>query len=219
MKKFALLAGFASLALAASVSSAAIVITEVMSSSGTGGTPDWFVVTNTGAASENVAGFRYDDSTFGVPATVIVDLLGVSTIAPGESVIFFESAAPLIEAPQFRTFWNLPGSVQVGTFTGSGVSLGSGGDAVVIFTGSNVEVTRVTFGAATTGSSFVRTGTGTVLSTLAQVGVDGAYSVNAAFALNPTPVTNIASPGLIPEPTVLGLIAAGSLAMLRRRRA
>ncbi len=219
MKKIALLAGLASLAVVASVSSAAIVITEVMSSSGTGGTPDWFELTNTGAASENVAGFRFDDGSFGVPDTVIVDLLGVSAIAPGESVVFFESAAPLIEAPQFRTFWNLPNTVQIGSYSGSGVGLSSGGDAVVIFTGSNVEVTRVTFGAATPGSSFVRTGAGTVLSTLASVGVDGAYSVNAAFASNPTPVTNIASPGAIPEPTVLGLIAAGSLAALRRRRA
>jgi hypothetical protein len=130
---------------------AGIVITEVMSSSGTGGTPDWFEVTNDGNSAVSLTGWKMDDGSFNIAAAVA--LSGISSIGAGESVIFIESAAGAGVA-SFRTFWGGLTNVQVGYYSGSGVSLGSGGDGVCLFNNLSVNVNQVSFGAATTGSSF-----------------------------------------------------------------
>jgi hypothetical protein len=152
---------------------AVLRITEAMSSSGTGGTADWFEVTNYGNAPADITGFKMDDNSFASGSAV--PLNGVTTIAPGESVVFVESAAPLTDVPAFRTFWGFAGSVQVGSYTGNGISFGSGGDGVVIFNAANNEITRVTFGAATTGRSFyyVYNAAGTMLSTGSPISTTG----------------------------------------------
>jgi hypothetical protein len=144
------------LALAAIVASSAhgsIRITEAMSSSNGGGTPtpDWIEVTNYGATAISLAGWRMDDSSFNFGASVA--LSGVTSIGAGESVVFIESAAGAGIA-SFRTFWGGLTGVQVGFYSGSGVGLSSGGDGVGLYNTSNALVTQVTFGAATSGSSF-----------------------------------------------------------------
>jgi hypothetical protein len=111
---------------------AVLRITEVMSSSGTGGTADWFEITNYGNAVADITGYKMDDGSFSPSSAV--PLSGVTTIPPGESAIFVETAVPLTDLPAFRVFWGLPAAVQVGSYTGSGVSLGSGGDGVVVYT-------------------------------------------------------------------------------------
>ena len=42
------------------VANAGIVITEVMSSSGSGGTPDWFELTNDGSSAVSLSGWKMD---------------------------------------------------------------------------------------------------------------------------------------------------------------
>ena len=168
-------------------------ITEVMSSSGTGGTADWFELSNVGDTAADITGYKMDDGSFSSSSAVL--LSGVTTIPPGESVIFVETALPLTDLPAFRTFWGLSASAQVGSYTGSGVSLGSGGDGVVIYTGSNVEVNRIqSTGAATTGSSFyyVFNSSGTLLSTGNPVSAEG--TVGAFRSVNA--LGNIGSPGV-----------------------
>jgi hypothetical protein len=130
---------------------AGIVITEVMSSSGTGGTPDWFEVTNDGSSAVSLTGWKMDDGSFNIAAAVA--LSGITSIGAGESVIFLESAAGAGVA-SFRTFWGGLTNVQVGYYSGNGVSFGSGGDGVCLFNDLSVNVNQVSFGAATTGSSF-----------------------------------------------------------------
>ena len=66
-------------------------ITEVMSSSGTGGTSDWFEVTNYGTSAVDMTGFRMDDNSFSFASSVLLN--GVSSVAAGESVVFFENTA------------------------------------------------------------------------------------------------------------------------------
>ena len=39
-------------------------ITEVMSNSGTGGTADWFELTNYGTTTVNLLGYKMDDNSF-----------------------------------------------------------------------------------------------------------------------------------------------------------
>lgn len=123
-------------------------ITEVMSS---GGTSDWFELTNYGSTAIDVTGWKVDDNSFNFATAVLLN--GVTSIAPNERVIFCENANAAYAAT-FRTFWGLAADVQVGTYTGSGIGLSSSGDGVIVFDASGIEVWRVSFGAATAGSSF-----------------------------------------------------------------
>jgi len=152
MKTVSLLS-IAAAAIAANVSVANIRITEVMSSSNGGGTPtpDFFEITNYGASAVTLTGWKMDDNTFAIGSAVA--LSGITSIGAGETVVFIESAAGAAVS-SFRSFWGGLAGVQVGYYSGSAVSLSSGGDGVVLFNSGNTEVTRVSFGAATSGSTF-----------------------------------------------------------------
>ena len=128
---------------------AVLRITEVMSN---GDVSDWFELTNFGNTPADITGHKMDDSSFSNGASVA--LFGVTSISPGESVIFIESAAGANVA-NFKTNWGLGASVQVGYFSGSKVGFSSSGDGVVVFNSSGTEVTpRVSFGAPTIGTTF-----------------------------------------------------------------
>ena len=58
---------------------------------------DWFEVTNVGGAAVDVTGWKVDDSSESFAAAL--PLSGVATIAPGESVIFIETASLALPAP------------------------------------------------------------------------------------------------------------------------
>lgn len=148
MKKFTLL--FVSIFAICTISSAQAVlrITEVMSS---GGTADWIEISNIGDANADITGYKLDDGSFSFAASL--PLNGITSIAAGESVIFGESGSATF-ATDFRTFWGIDASVQVGTYSGSGIGLSSGGDGAILFTSGGTEITRVSFGTATAGSSF-----------------------------------------------------------------
>ena len=150
MKSSFLLAAVSVAAILAPSAHASIRITEAMSSSSSA-TPDWIEVTNYGASSISLAGWRMDDSSFNF--AVSVALSGITTIGAGESVVFIESSGGAGIA-SFRTLWGGLSGVQVGFYSGGGVGLSSGGDGVGLFNASNALVTQVSFGAATSGSSF-----------------------------------------------------------------
>jgi hypothetical protein len=201
-------------------------ITEAMSSSGVGGTPDWFEVTNYGATPVTTTGFKMDDSSFNF--AVAVDLVGISSIAPGESVIFIESAAG-VGIPDFRTFWGgAASSAQVGYYAGSGVGFSSSGDGVVVFNSAGVAQTpQTSFGAATNGSSFywaydptgafnLGTQSNGLISTVGTIpGANGGISQLTYLSATALP-QNIGSPGtaaVVPEPSTVGLAIAGGLGL------
>jgi hypothetical protein len=152
-----------------------------------------------------------DDSSFALANSVT--LTGITSIAAGERAVFVEDTAGdgAATAATFKTFWGLGDSVQVGTYAGSGVSFGSGGDGVVLFDETGAELTRVSFGAASTGFSFDFSSGSPVLS------VDG---VNGAYSSVGVPV-NVGSPGVtpaVPEPSAIGALGVAGLALVRRRR-
>jgi hypothetical protein len=199
---------------------AGIVITEVMSSSGTGGTPDWFEVTNDGSSAVSLSGWKMDDGSFNIAAAVA--LSGITSIGAGESVIFIESTGGA-GIGSFRTFWGGLTNVQVGYYSGSGVGLSSGGDGVCLFNNLGVNVNQVSFGAATTGSSFfwgwdaqgaIDPNYSGVVSTVGTIGTQVGFV--SADALG-----NIGSLGTaiaVPGPGVAAL-AGLALAIRSRRRA
>ena len=192
-------------------------ITEVMSSSGSGGTVDWFELTNYGLTVASIAGWTMDDSSFLFANSVALN--GVASIGAGESVIFLESAGGA-DIASFRTFWGGIDSVQIGYYSGSGVGFSASGDGAVVFNSGGTEATpEVTFGAATAGSSFYFTydAEDNPAASVSQVGtVAGQVTYISADTLG-----NIGSPGTamgIPEPATGTLLGLGALGLVRRWR-
>jgi hypothetical protein len=201
---------------------AAIKISEAMSSSGSGGTADWFELTNTGLSSVNIAGYQIDDGSFAVASSVALN--GVASIGAGESVVFLESSSPVAEIAAFRTFWddgNALAGVQIGYYSGSGLSFSSSGDGVIIFDtlNANAIIDQVSFGAASPGVTF---GYNSDTNTFGGLSVAGQYGAFNSFDTTPL---NVGSPGAIsnavPEPSALvlaGMSLAGAAVLAIRRR-
>lgn len=113
---------------------------------------DWFEVTNIGPLPVNIAGWRMDDGSDSFADSVALN--GPTSIAPGESVIFMETAALATAAAAFRNTWftTVPVGLQIGSYSGGGVGLSTDGDGVVLFDASGVRQAKVTFGASSTGT-------------------------------------------------------------------
>jgi len=146
---------------------------------------DWFELTNTGATTLDLDGVKVDDSSnaFGSAAA----LTGVSSLASGESAIFFEkstSGDAAAIAAAFGQAWfgdaGLPDGFKIGSYSGSGLGLSSGGDAVNLFA-PGTHVTGVSFAGSTADVTFDNTARlGAVaapvgIKTLAGEGVFGAF--------------------------------------------
>jgi uncharacterized protein YjiK len=164
--------------------SSSIFITEVTPWA-SGNAPyaaDWFELTNKGTTAVNIAGWQIDDDSNG---SGLIALSGITEIAPGESVIFIESTNLATTKAAFLTAWfgaNAPAGLQIGSYTGSGIGLSTGGDSVNLFDAGGNRVTGIAVPASTTGVTFDNAaGAGsTVLplptvSTLTVVGVNGAF--------------------------------------------
>ena len=173
-------------------------ITEAMSSSGTGGTGDWFELTNLGATTVDITGWKVDDSSFAFATSLALN--GVTSIPAGKSVIFTETAAPDTDIPALKTFWGTSvDNVSFGSYTGSGIGLSSAGDGVSIFKSDGTEVTRVSFGAATTGSSFYwsYSSDGSVVATavISTLGTINGTVSNQVTITSTAVLGNVGSPG------------------------
>lgn len=183
----------------------ALIITEVApwaSSNGIVG-GDWFEVTNVSANAVDISGWKIDDSSNAFATSLA--LTGITSIAPGESVIFIESTvtnqATIVDT--FKTVWfggSPPVSLQVGTYQGSGAGLSTGGDAVNLFTAGGTRHSGVSFGAADVATPFqtfdnTAAANDTAIALLSTVGVNGAF-------VAATSSVEIGSPG-ISNPGVL----------------
>ena len=113
---------------------------------------DWFEVTNSSGQAIDISGWKIDDNSGSAAAAVA--LSGITSIAAGESVIFLETATlPATRATFINTWFggSAPVSLQIGSYSGAGVGLGSGGDAVNLYDTANVLQASVTFGASPSG--------------------------------------------------------------------
>jgi uncharacterized protein YjiK len=149
---------------------------------------DWFEVTNTGRSTVDITGWKVDDNSNSFSSAVA--LRGVTSIGPGKSAVFLESDplgstdATIIAA--FSTAWfgsaTLPAGFLIGAYGGSGIGLGTGGDAVNLFDASGNRITGISFGASVNGFTFDNAaglGSATLplpaVSTLSVGGVNGAF--------------------------------------------
>jgi hypothetical protein len=204
---------------------AAIRITEVApyASGNTGAyAADWFELTNTGASAVNISGWKVDDNSNSFSAAVA--LRGITSIAAGQSVIFLESNASGTNDASinagFLSAWfgaSAPASLLIGNYGGSGVGLGTSGDAVNIFDASGAVITRVDFGSSTTGVTFNNAAglTNVTISTLSVVGVNG-----AVLSANGQEIGSPGSIAAVPEPqtNVMAVLALGLLGALTLRK-
>jgi Lamin Tail Domain len=216
-------AAVAAAALLAAQAQAAIIISEVAPWS-SGNSPvaaDWFELTNTGSIAVNISGWKMDDNSNAFASSV--PMSGITSIGPGESVIFVEGAT--INANFLSTWFpgGAPAGLQLGSYSGSGVGLGTGGDAVNIFDAAGTLVTRVDFGASTavpTLRTFDNSAglNNVTLTQLSSVGLNGAFSVAGSVGN-----TEIGSPGAVaavPEASITTMLLAGllTLGVLASRR-
>lgn len=201
---------------------AALVITEVASTSGAPdpgplAARDWWELTNTGPGAVSLDGYSWEDMP--IQGDVSVFPNGIS-VASGESIIIHQGSGV---ASAFRSDWGLSDSVQVldqDQFGGGNVfsGLSSGGDQVNFFStanvgGANVLVSGVAFGASTAGVSFEWNKGGASLG----------LSVNDENGAHTASNGRVGSPGVagVPEPTALILAAmalTGVASCGRRRR-
>ena len=223
MKKSISLIALAMLSALTTQANAEIKITEVTPwGSGNGNTSyltDWFELTNFGSSAVDITGWQMDDDSNGTGKR---NLTGITSIAAGESVIFTENAA----TASFLSTWfgsNVPAGLQIGNYTGAGVGLGTGGDAVNIYNSTGVLQANVVFGASDAVAPLQTFDNAaglnnTTISQLSVVGTNGAF-----VALNN--VNEIGSPGRIaapvPEPETYAMLLAGLGVMgaaVRRRK-
>jgi hypothetical protein len=206
--------------LFAEVAPAALVITEVASTSGAPAGAlaglDWWELTNTGPGGVSLDGYEWKDSDGGLPGTPDADTAifpSGTTIGAGESLIVHDGDSAVPAA--FRTDWGLNSSVQIlygDQFSGNNSfsGLSSGGDKVELYDSTAALVAEVMFGSATAGVSFEWNTLG------ASLGLSVAGENGAIGASN----NRIGSPGAVPEPGALALvgIAIGGLVGCTRRR-
>ncbi|MFM7243413.1 MAG: lamin tail domain-containing protein [Planctomycetaceae bacterium] len=185
-----------------------IRITEVMSNALTLGSMDWWEITNYGATAVDITGWRMDDNSYSFANSLALSPFASGTepawslVGPGESVVFMETASAATLVPQFQSLWNLgsgTGAVRnpkLGSYTGSGASLSSAGDGVVIYDSFGAEINRVAFGAATTGCSFSWSYDSAGVLGSSPAGTVSAPSIAYAYTVTSTSSqTNTGSPG------------------------
>lgn len=166
-----------------SVQAATVSISEVApwSSSNASVGADWFEVTNNGNTALDITGWKIDDNSKSFASAIA--LSGITSIAPGESVIFLETTsgntATTIAA--FKTTWfgaNVPAGLQVGSYTGSGAGLSTSGDEVNLYDASGNLKASVAFGVATTNKTFNNAAglDNTAITTLSVAGTNDAFA-------------------------------------------
>ena len=220
-----ILAAVALLGISATPAAANLFITEIApwgSVSPYGA--DWFELTNAGSSPVDLTGWRMDDDSYSFAAGA--PLRGVTSIAPGQSVIFLEGAVTSVNdltiGNSFKASWfgaSVPPGLTLGFYGGTGVALAVGGDTVNVYDSNGnlqTDITFLSYQARPIQQSFDNsTGlNGVTFSAFSTVGVNQAFTSADGSA--------IGSPGfaVVPEPeeyAVLAGLAALAYGIISRR--
>ncbi|WP_310483721.1 SdiA-regulated domain-containing protein [Chamaesiphon sp. VAR_48_metabat_403] len=171
---------------------------------------DWFEVTNKGTTAVDITGWKVDDNSNAFASAVALN--GVTSIAPGQSVVFIEATDLTAAKTAFQTAWfgsTVPSGFTIGNYSGAGIGLSTSGDSVNLYNAAGSLVTGVSFGASPTASPFAtfdnQAGLGgtTTLPTIATLSVAGTNG-----AILAADKIEIGSPGSIAnltKPTPTGM--------------
>lgn len=215
------LVGAAALGLSAvALGAPALTVTEIyMGVAGNDVTEDWFELTNLGDMAWDTSSnpLWYDDVS--ADTGDAVPILGLGTIDPGESSIVV-IGDPNAAAAWFSAWDNGSlASVAVGTAEG-GSGLGQSGDGVTVFDdiigAGNIVASQGYAGIGAEGSTLIYNPLTHTFGDNAQDGVFGAYSAPGGPAGDSGEFPLIGSPGVVPEPSTLLLLALAGLAIRRR---
>ena len=176
---------------------------------------DWFEVTNTKAVAVDITGWKIDDDSQ-TPAGAVA-LNGITSINPGESVIFIETNDLAGKSALFLSNWfgsTPPAGLRIGNYTGSGIGLGSTGDQVNLYNAtSNIQQASIWFGTPLTLTSPFATydNTAGVRTNITQQTKFSAVGVNGAFVAANS-ATEIGSPGVFKiDTTTLSIVSPSEL--------
>ena len=207
----AFLAAIAVPSTASAVPLPSISITEVAPwGSASSYLADWFELTNTGASSVDITGWKMDDNSNLFANSVA--LRGVTSIAAGQSVVFLEGTATgttdaTINA-NFLSSWfgsNVPAGVTLGNYGGAGVGLSATADAVNIYNAAGTLISNVSFGASASNVSFDNSaGLTGAITQLSVLNTNGAIT-----SFDGLQTGSPASIAAVPEPEQLALMLAG----------
>jgi len=190
----------------AQAASAALVVTEVMSSSShpTGGKWDWFELYNSGPGAVNLSGYSWVDDNSSHTNVFFPPW----QLPAGKTLLVTE--APVGAETAFRNMWGLPTNQLVYNMgTANFWGLGSGGDFVKVFDPSTTNpVALAVFGTATAGATFHWSREGTYLG-ISQAGQYGAYVApsNGVDGAG----TDVGSPGITVSVPTLSTFVVGLL--------
>jgi hypothetical protein len=205
-----------------------ILITELRTKSAVD-PEDYFELTNVGASTVDVSGWKFDDESMSIAEAA--PLNGISSIAPGESVVFISAGAdPVADTALFRSYWGGLAGVQVGYHSGPGLGKG---DAITLFDAGDSIAVALSYGMTSPNQTHAGDwaagnfdgsdtyenesavwvpGTDPPQFVLAAPGVYGSFANTSG---------EYGSPGTasVPEPTALalGLLSALGLLTVRRR--
>jgi hypothetical protein len=164
--------------------STSLFVSEVHPAAAGTGATTWtgFEITNAGFTAVNISGWKVDDSSNAFASAV--PLSGVTSIAPGQSVIFIDGSVP-VDLNLFAAAWfagSVPSSLTIGTYGGSGIGLSTGGDAINLFDAGGNRITGISFGSATPNKTFDNAaGIGSTALPLPVVTTVSEAGVNAGF--------------------------------------
>jgi len=159
-----ILTGLLAVAAGMGMGQAQLAITEISPSASTNlgaavvaQNSDYWELSNFGTEPVDLTGYRWNDNAGGLIGADPTPFNGI-IIAPGESILFFESAVTgSTNAEQFQAWWGLAPTVRCFTYSANGLS--STGDGVILWkpdaTVNDDYVDRVDFLEATRGQSFV----------------------------------------------------------------
>ncbi len=211
MARFVCFLFVAAFAVSMQPASAAVRITEWMyNGAGAGNLGEFVELTNLGPAAVDFTGWSFDDSSRAPGSESLSDF---GLVAPGESVIFTDSAAA-----DFRTNWNLSAAFKI--VGGNSNNLGRN-DEINVYDAANALVDRLTYGDEDfPGSIRTQNKSGNPNSAAAFGANDPLLWSLSASGSSTSVAGEIGNPGTypIPEPAALTLAAVGLLVIFGQRR-